>query len=146
MSIARLPVVFKAVLILVVCQRCRSCQNAPGNFQQILKRHQLSGRLMAHTGMKIFRRFVFTKMECLDICLRTEECFSFDMQQTQSTDGTTFWFCVINRKVNSQGIVPVMAGHHKGWIHFNVSSQQLQEVSCFRYQTTQLSEQKGGLL
>ncbi|KAL9964317.1 hypothetical protein ACROYT_G027941 [Oculina patagonica] len=68
-------------------------------------------------------------MECLDICLRHEECFSFDMQQTQSSNGTiTSWICIINRRVNSQGIIPEMTGENKGWIHFNVSSQHLQEI------------------
>ncbi|KAL9964320.1 hypothetical protein ACROYT_G027947 [Oculina patagonica] len=130
MSIARLPVVFTTILlILVVRHRCQACQNAFENFHEILQRQQQPGRLTPSTEIKLSRQPVFTKLECLDICLRTAECGSFDVKQGHSKNGTrTFWACVINRQVNSQGTMPEMIGQNKGWIHFSVSSQDLQEI------------------
>ena len=133
MSISRLSVVIAAVvLIFVVPLRCHPCQNASGSFQEILQRRQLPGRFLPRTGMVLSRQSVFTKMECLDICLRTAECGAFDMKQTHSKNNTmTFWICIINRRVNSQGTKPERTGQHKGWMHFSVSSQDLQKVWYF---------------
>ncbi|XP_078380767.1 uncharacterized protein LOC144663632 [Oculina patagonica] len=79
--------------------------------------------------MKLSKQHVFTKMECLDICLRTAECGSFDMKRSLSKNTTkTFWVCIINRRVNSQGTIPEVSRQSKAWIHFNISSQDLQEV------------------
>ncbi|KAL9964315.1 hypothetical protein ACROYT_G027939, partial [Oculina patagonica] len=114
------------------------CQNFFGNFQEILQGRQQPGRFHRNTGMKLSKQHVFTKTECLDICLRTAECGSFDMKQMQSNNTTkTFWVCIINRRVNSQGTIPEVSRQSKPWIHFTVSSQDLQEVSCFRNFETQ---------
>lgn len=120
-------------LILVAPVHCQFCQNAFGNFQEILQTRQLAGRSHKTTKMVISKQRVITKMECLDICLRTEECGSFDMNLKNK-----FWICLIivsrgliNRRVNPQDTIPelVKQGSSKGWLHFNVSSQELHEVS-----------------
>ena len=133
MSTAGLSTLFCGfVLLFALPHRCKSCHNATKNFQKILQSLQLPGRFEPDGSMKLFRRPVFTKMQCLDICLRTSECGSFDVKQMQSEDGTMkFWICVINRRVNSQGTMPELTGQTKGWFHFSVSSQELQEVSSF---------------
>lgn len=125
MSTARLSTFFYGFfLIFVFPQCCKTCHNATKNFQEILESLQQPGRFETDQSMMLFRRTVFTKMECLDVCLRTSECGSFDMKQTQSENGTwRSWICVINRRV----VVGTMLDQ-TGWIHFPVTSQELQEV------------------
>lgn len=132
MSTASLSTLFCGFFLLfAIPKRCQSCHNATKNFQEILQSRQLPRRFEPDGSMELFRRPVFTKMECLDICLRTSECGSFDVEM-QSEDGTMkFWICVINRRVNSQGTMPEITGQTNGWFHFPVSSQELQEVSSF---------------
>ena len=100
----------------------------------MLQSLQQPGRFQADGSIKLFRRTVFTKMECLDICLRTSQCGSFNMKQTQTGNGTRTvrkpWICVINRRVkNSKDTMPDPTGEDTGWIHFPVTSQKLEEVS-----------------
>lgn len=117
-------------LIFASAQRCQSCHNANKNFQEILQSLQQPGRFEADGSTKLVRLIVFTKMECLDICLRNSKCGSFDMKQTQSEKGTRkSWICAINRRVNSEGTMLDLTGKNKGWIHFKVTSQELEEVS-----------------
>ena len=115
---------------------CESCENTFGNFQEMLQRYQQPGRLKPKASMKLFQQQVFTHMECLDICLRTAECGSYDVKQRYlDNPRKPFWICVINRRVNSQGLTPILRDNQKGWTHFSVSSQDLQKVSYFRYCT-----------
>ena len=99
------------------------------HLQEILQ-SQKPGRLEANGEVKLSERPVFTKMECLDICLRTSECGSLDMKQTQSEKGTQKpWICVINRRVVFEGTMLDLTDKNTGWIHFPVTSQELQRVS-----------------
>jgi len=108
---------------------CESCENTIGNFQEMLQRCQQPGRLEPRPSMKLFQQQVLTQMECLDICLRTAECGSFDVKQTYSENPRKpFWICVINRRVNSQGPTPKLERKQNGWTHFSVSSQDLQKI------------------
>ena len=129
MSTANLSTFFCGFFLLFAfSQPCQSCHNATKKLQEILQSLQQPGRLEADGAMKLSRRPVFTKMQCLDICLRTSECGSFDMKQTQSEKGTRkSWICVINRRVD--GTMPDITDKTAGWIHFRVTSQELQEVS-----------------
>lgn len=131
MSTANLSTFFCGFfLIFGFSQPCQSCRDATINLQEILQSCQELGRLEADGGMVLSQRLVFTKVQCLDICLRTSECGSFDMKQTQSEEGTRkSWICVINRRVESDGTMPDLTGKNTGWIHFPVTSQELQEVS-----------------
>ena len=130
MSTANLSTFFCGFfLIFAFSQPCQSCHNATKKLQKILQRLQ-AGRLEADGGTKLSQRPVFTKMQCLDICLRTSECGSFDMKQTQSEKGTRkSWICVINRRVEFEGTNADLTDKTAGWIHFRVTSQELQEVS-----------------
>lgn len=125
MSTARLSTFFYGFFLIFVFPQCfKTCHNATKNFQEILESLQQPGRFETDESMMLFRRTVFTKMECLDVCLRTSECGSFDMKQTQSENGTMrSWICVINRRV-----VVGTKLDQTGWIHFPVTSQELQEV------------------
>jgi len=56
------------------------------------------------------------------------------MKQRQKGNGTRTarkpWICVINRRVkNSEGTMLNQTGEDTGWIHFPVTSQELEEVS-----------------
>lgn len=135
LKLSLLTVLIKGFLIfLVVRLPCESCQNAFENIQEFLQNRQLPGRFFPSTGLKLSKQLVFTKMGCLDICLRTAECGSFDVSLTQPRNGTIKppWICVINRRVNPQDTTPKLGarGQAKGWMHFNATSQELQEVSC----------------
>ena len=114
---------------------CESCENTFGNFQQMPQICQEPGRLEPEATMKLFQQQVFTQLECLDICLRTAECGSYDVKQTylENHRKAFFWICVINRRANSQHLTPKLGREQSGWTHFSVSSQDLQKVSFFRY-------------
>lgn len=112
------------ILVLSIC--CESCQNGYGEFQEILQRKQEPGRFKPKDNMRLFKQTVYTKIECLDICLRTAKCGSFDVRQRDLNNARKkSWICVINLK--SQVLMPVDKGN--GWIHFSLSSQDLQKVS-----------------
>ena len=108
---------------------CDSCQNAFETFQKILQTCQQPGRF--HRGRRISEittHFVFTKMECLDTSLRTAECASFEMKVTRPDhNGLKGLVCIINLRPENKSLE--LVGKRRGWIHVNVSSQELQEVS-----------------
>lgn len=134
MLIGNSPVIFIGVLISVLPLSSQMCRNVFGDYQEILQSRQEPGKFRPNAGMRLFKQRVFTKMQCFDICLRTAECGSFDMKQRHSKDNTTIlWSCIINRRVHPQGNVSELALiNKKTWIHFNVSSKDLQEVRYFR--------------
>ena len=126
------------VLLISVssCIFCESCENTFGIFQECSQRYQQPGRFEPSATMKLFQQQVFTQTECLDICLRTAECGSYDMKQTYVENRRkAFWICVINRRVSSQGPTPKLGCQQsaRGWTHFSVSSQDLQKVRYFKY-------------
>lgn len=69
------------ILALSIC--CESCQNGYGKFQEMLQRKQQLGRLKPNDNMKLFQQRVYTKIEFLDICLRTAECGSFEAKELE---------------------------------------------------------------
>ena len=135
MLIKRLLKFPTAVLIVsVISVFCESCENHFRNFQEISQGCKEPGRLEPTASMRLFQQKVFTQMECLDICLRTAECGSYDLRQRHlENPRKPFWICVINRRDNSQSLTPKLGHKKKGWTHFSVSSQDLQRVSYFRY-------------
>ena len=116
-----------AYFLLVVPLLCYSCQNHLESFQEIFQTRQQPGRYRRRTGLAISIQNVFTKMECLDTCLRTAQCASFDVKITRpDRNGLRYWNCVINRRQQqSLGL----AGKDSGWVHVRVSSHELQKVS-----------------
>lgn len=112
-----------AFTILLLCE---SCQDPFETFQQILTSRQQHGRLRPNETMKLSKERVFTKMECLDFCLRNPLCYSFQMKHKVSGGTKKYWIC---QTVIGQHSTPPRSTGFKRWIHFNVSSYELQEVS-----------------
>jgi len=132
-SLNLLKFITGVLLILVLSICCESCQNGNGKFQEMLQRKQQPGRLKPNDNMKLFEQRVYTKIECLDICLRTAECGSFDVKQKDLRNARKkSWICVINLKSQVLRLVD----RDNGWIHFSLSSQDLQKVS-YTYVTKQ---------
>lgn len=144
MSIKRLlQLTTEFLIISVISVFCESCENSFKIFQEMSQRCQQPGRLDPRASMKLFHQKVFTQMECLDICLRTAECGSYDVKQKHlENPRKPFWICVINRRVNSQALTPKLGRKQKGWTHFPVSSQDLQKVSYYRYQKVHSDKQE----
>ena len=69
-----------------------------------------------------------SKMECLDICLRTTRCASFYLKQRIKN-----WICIILDKTPWES--DKLVRQNTGWMNFNVSSQKLQEEGSHKYQT-----------
>ena len=110
-------------LALVIIMRGESCKS---NFETLLRTRQLPGRIFEGAELKLSEQRVVSKLECLDICLRTAMCGSIDMMRKPEN-----WTCVIYKSnPNSQaGRVLKPTRQYSGWLHFKVSSQELQEVS-----------------
>ena len=124
----------EVLIISVISVFCESCENRFGKFQEISQRCQEPGRLEPRASTKLFHQKVITQMECLDICLRTADCGSYDVKlKYLENPRKPFWICVINQRVNSQSLAPKLVGKQNGWTHFSLSSQDLQKVSYFRY-------------
>lgn len=107
---------------------CESSYDALYDLQNILKHRRKAGRI--HPRNRIIETIVRTKMECLDICLRTSQCASFTLKAVRYKRGTrTAWICLINKEANFS---QKMAKHDsKGFIHFSMSASKLQQVSYF---------------
>ena len=124
--------VFAAVsmvfLISEIPRLCDSCQSAFGTFQEILQSRQQYGKLPRKAAMQLSRKRVFTKMECLDICLRNTVCDFFEVRHFKLNNTMKpQWVCDIKRRLTSIGTKPASLAH--GWIHYNVTSHNLQKVS-----------------
>lgn len=119
-----------ATFFTMTCFAFTICESRVATFQQILKTRQQDGRLLKNETMKLSKRRVFTKMECLDVCLRNPLCGSFQMKLKVSDDTTYEWICqIVRQRVNSTEATPPRRVGSNRWIHFNVSSYELQEVS-----------------
>ena len=121
--------VFVIPFVLKIPLLCGSCQSAFGSFQEILQNYQQAGRFPRDEVLKLSRERVFTKMECLDFCLRNEMCDFFELRQVLSLKKKRqYWICVIQKRLtNSTSTKLVRVG--RPWIHFNVSSHYLHQVS-----------------
>ncbi|RMX53184.1 hypothetical protein pdam_00023587, partial [Pocillopora damicornis] len=103
---------------------CESSYDALYDLQNILKHRRKAGRI--HPRNRIIETIVRTKMECLDICLRTSQCASFTLKAVRYKRGIrTAWICLINKEANFS---QKMAKHDsKGFIHFSMSASKLQQ-------------------
>lgn len=61
---------------------------------------------------------VFTSLQCLDFCLRTDQCVSFDFLASHEN------ICRINRE--TQHLTPLV--EDRNWTHFNMSAVYLRKV------------------
>ena len=116
------------VLVLESSLCCESSYDALYDLQNRLKHCRKARRI--HPRNRIIETIVRTKMECLDICLRTSQCASFTLKAVRHKRGTrTAWICLINKVANFS---QKMATHDsKGFIHFSISASKLQQVSYF---------------
>ena len=106
-----------------------SCESTFGSFQEILQNYQQAGRLLRDKALKLSRKRVITKMECLDVCLRNDSCDFFELKQVFRLDKKRKrWICAIRRRITSDYIDTKLVKVTK-WIHFNVSSHDLHQVS-----------------
>ncbi|XP_078381220.1 uncharacterized protein LOC144663998 [Oculina patagonica] len=90
-------------------------------FRHILKTRQQHGQLRPNESKKLYKGRVFTKMECLDFCLRNPPCNGFQMEPKVSGGNEKYWICQ-----GQHATLPRRTGC-KRWI-FNVSSNELQEI------------------
>lgn len=118
----KLPIIFSCFLISFVTGE--SCWNS---FQNILETRQIPGRLDKDQRW-LSKQFMVSKMECLDICLRTTRCASFYLKQRIKN-----WICIILDKTPWES--DKLVRQNTGWMNFNASSQKLQEVGSHKYQT-----------
>ena len=118
-----------ACFILTIHLLCESCQNSFVTFQEILHTRQQYGRSLPNAGMRLSKKRVLSKMECLDICLRHPLCYGFQMRYRPSNYTGKHWVCKINRRINSTEAKLVNSSGSEHWIYFNVSSRELQQVS-----------------
>ena len=111
---------------LVIIMRGESSKSHFQTLQHFSRTRQLPGRIFEGAELKLSEQRVVSKLECLDICLRTATCSSIDMMRKPEN-----WTCVIYKSnPNSQaGRVLKPTRQYNGWLHFKVSSQELQEVS-----------------
>ena len=108
---------------------CESCQNSFVTFEQILQTRQQYGRSLPNASVKLLKKRVLSKMECLDICLRNPTCHGFQMRHKTSNNTAKHWICQINWRINSTEVKQAKRSGSNHWIHFNVSSRELQQVS-----------------
>ena len=118
----KLPIIFSCFLISFVTGE--SCWNS---FENILETRQIPGRLDRDQRW-LSKQFMVSKMECLDICLRTTRCAFFYLKQRIKN-----WICIILDKTPWES--DELVRQNTGWMNFNVTSQELQEVGSHKYQT-----------
>lgn len=119
-----------ACFVLTIHLLCESCQNSFITFQKILQTRQQYGvRTLPCT--RLLKKRVLSKMECLDICLRNPLCYGFKMKHKtwNNTAKRKHWICKINGRMNSTEVKLVKSTGSSQWIHFNVSSRELHQVS-----------------
>lgn len=87
-------------------------------FQETVKIQTFSGKRLTSRDAKVFDRDVFTNLQCLDICLRTEQCASVDVKETNSKK-----ICRVNRASQSYYLED-----EDNWSHINISGENLRKV------------------
>lgn len=114
------PIVFYFAFttLRIHATRC-SAQNEFFEFQKLIKNQTFSRQRLAGQDAKVFDREVFTTLQCLDICLRTEQCDSIDIKEA-----VTKKICRINRASRNNFLQ-----NRKNWFHINIGTQALRKVS-----------------
>ena len=87
-------------------------------FQEIVRIQTFRGKRLASRDAQVFYRDVFTNLQCLDICLRTEQCASVDVKETNSKK-----ICRIN--LPSQWYY---LEDKDNWSHINISGEYFRKV------------------
>ena len=111
---------FVSFYILTWFRVCLACSETRfTEFQKTVKMRTLKGQRLAieDTGFQ-FHHEVFTELQCLDKCLRAEQCDSVDIREGYSKK-----ICRINRVTKNQ----TRLIRDENWSHLSV--QYLREVS-----------------
>lgn len=87
--------------------------------QEIVTIRTFTGKRLYSWDAEVFDRDVFTNFQCLDICLRTEQCASVDVKETNSTK-----LCRVNRPSQFHYLE-----NKDNWSHINISGEDLRKVS-----------------
>ena len=110
-------------VVLVMTIRGESCKSSSENFGDILRTRQIPGRLPTKEELRLSEHSVVSEMECLDICLRRPMCASFNVLTK-----TSHINCIAYNDIpNYLHLKPTY--QNSGWLFFNVSSLELQQVS-----------------
>ena len=123
------------LIVSVISVFCESCENPYGNFQEISQRCQEPGRLEPRARNETLSSKSFSRRwnVSTSACELQSVAPTIWNKSTWKIPESPYWICVINRRVNSQGLTPKLGSKQKRWTHFSVSSQDLQRVSYFRY-------------
>lgn len=87
-------------------------------FQEILRIQTFSGKRLTSRDGQVFDHGVFTNLQCLDICLRTEQCASVDVKEADSKK-----ICRVNLPSQSYYLEK-----KDNWSHINISGEYLGKV------------------
>ncbi|XP_078381617.1 uncharacterized protein LOC144664370 isoform X2 [Oculina patagonica] len=87
-------------------------------FQEKKKLRTFNGQRLASQEAKVFERDVLSNLQCLDICLRTEQCASVDIKETNSKK-----ICRVNRASQEHFLED-----KDNWSHINISAQYLRKI------------------
>ena len=116
-------VTFVSFYILAWFRACLACSKTRfTEFPKTVILRTLKGRRLAieeDTGFQFYHE-VFTELQCLDICLRTEQCDSVDVREGYSKKT-----CRINRVTKNH----TRLIRDENWSHLDISAQYLREVS-----------------
>lgn len=119
---------FLAVIFLAIYQRSISVQDCKVTFRNgfNLESNEIRNRMFSRRRIPeqiptVLSRKVQTVMECLDACLRSDRCVSFDVEAKP----LQLKVCRIFGEVES--MLPLVEGGNS--IHFNLSSKLLRQVS-----------------
>jgi len=94
-------------------------QSAFIEIQEIVTIRTFTGKRLYSRDAEVFDRDVFTNFQCLDICLRTEQCASVDVKETNSKK-----LCRVNRASQFHYLE-----NKDNWSHINISGEDLRKVS-----------------
>lgn len=112
---------FISCYILTWLRMYRSCSEGEfAEFEKIVLMQTLKGHRLAAKEADFFDHDVFSKLQCLDLCLRTEDCASVDFKETCPRN-----ICRINRATKSR----MRFLEDENWSHLNISAQDLGQVS-----------------
>lgn len=87
-------------------------------FQEAVRIQTFSGKRLAFRDAQVFYHDVFTDLQCLDICLRTKQCASVDVKETNSKK-----ICRVNLPSRWHYLED-----QDDWSHINISGEYLRKV------------------
>lgn len=106
--------------VLTTLMNQNNCSvQALDDFEEMVRIQTFKGQRLAAQNAKLFERDVFTNSQCLDTCLRTEQCASVDVKEANSKK-----ICRINCASQEHFLED-----SDSWTHISISAQYLRTVS-----------------